>query len=322
MCKQILKAFNTTDYPVILADKTGKIKSKNIAAGKFLKGIRVGMLLSSAGKALASGNLSLDSALSPYKNALKVDVDENYSLYFFCLFLQRDDIDFSSEELEPLTLGEISFDPAESPKQKPSRLYTEIISAFSAFNKESNENNKMSDLGKAVSSIGERFIEGFRIFGTKALIEPTKAFKDQRFFLVNFNAFVYTVMRTAYIAMRLSQNGSAEIVCDYDENARRIFVSAKSKTDIDCNISGKSAHDFLSELIPELKTELEIEKHFEKESSVTKCSVQNGMFSMTSSLSANPPSTLTLKSFSEDRSEQLIDSFFKDFFDDLHNSIK
>lgn len=322
MCKQSIKSFNTTDYPVILADKNGKIKSKNIAAGKFLKGIRVGMLLKSNSKVLENGNLSLDSTLSPYKNALKVDVDENHSLYFFSLFLQRDDIDFSSNEIEPLTLNELSFNSADFPKQKPGRLYTEIISAFSAFNKDFYESDKMSDLGKAISSIKERFIEGFRVFGNKALIEATKEFTDQRFFLVNFNAFVYTVMRTAYIAMKLSQNGSAELICDYDENARRIYVSAKSKTGIDCESKNKNAHDFLSELIPELKTELEIEKHFEKESHVTQCSVQNGIFSMTSSLSADPPSTLVLKSFSEDRSEQLIEALFKDFFDDLHKSIK
>ena len=322
MCKKSFRVFNTTDYPVILADKDGKVKSKNIAAGKFLKGIRVGMHLSSAGKVLPNGNLSLDSTFSPYRNALKVNIDEDHSLYLFSLFLQRDDIDFSSEELEPLTLGELSFEPNEATKKKPSRLYTEIISAFTAFDKEPSENDRMYDLSKAISSIGERFIEGFRVFGNKALIESTNAFKDQRFFLVNFDAFVYTVMRTAYIAMRLSQNGSAEIVCDYDENARKILISAKSKADIECEANGKNAHDLLSKLIPELKAELEIEKHFEKDSHLTKCSMQNGIFSMTSSLSANPPSTLTLKCFSEDRSKQLIDAFFNDFFDDLHNSIK
>ena len=322
MCKQSIKSFDTTDYPVILADKNGKVTAKNIAAGKFLKGIRVGLLLSHAGKVLKNGNLSLDSTLFPYKNALKVDVDENHSLYFFSLFLQRDDIDFSIEELDPLTLSDLSFEPAESTNKKPSRFYTEIISAFSAFNKGSHENDKMSDLEKAMSSISKHFLEGFKIFGNKALVETTQAFKDQRFFLVNFNAFVYNVMRTAYIAMRLSQNGSAEIICDYDENAHRIFISAKSKTDIDCETKNNSAHDFLSELVPELKAELEIEKHFEKDSLVTQCSVQNGIFSITSSLSADPPSALILKSFSEDRSEQLIESFFNGFFEDLHNSIK
>ena len=95
MCKQSIKSFNTTDYPVILADKNGKIKSKNIAASKFLKGIRVGMLLKSNSKVLENGNLLLDSTLSPYKNALKVDVDENHSLYFFSLFLQRDRAGFA-----------------------------------------------------------------------------------------------------------------------------------------------------------------------------------------------------------------------------------
>ena len=322
MCKQSIKSFNATDYPVILADKNGKVTAKNIAAGKFLKGIRVGMLLSSAGKMLKNGNLSLDSTFLPYKNALKVDVDKNHSLYFFSLFLQRDDIDFSIEELDPLTLSEISFAPAECTNKKPSRFYTEIIDAFSAFNKESHENDKMSDLEKAISSIRERFIEGFRIFGNKALVESTQAFKDQRFFLVNFNAFVYSLTRTAYIAMKLSQNGSAEIVCDYDENARRIFISAKSKTDIDRESKNISVHDALSDLLPELKAELEIEKHFEKDSLITQCSVQNGIFSITSSLSADPPSALILKCFSEDRSEQLIESFFNEFFEDLHNSIK
>ena len=267
---------NAAAFPVIAADESGTVIAKNRAAYTYLKSIRIKSSLSVKASFFDNGVLTLTGGDQPFRHAVGVPVGAGGKTVTIFLFLPSAQ---SGNGFDPGDAARI-FDIIKSVRETAgtSRIYSEIAEAFAAFDRENAEGGETTDVPKTAEILNRRFSSGFRALGYRATITCTDGTVRQRYFKLNFHAFVYSVLTAAYVAMRLSSSGAAEVVVDYDEDARRLFVTSSSRTSAKMPRGVRCAEDAVSALVPEFAVEMTADRDFSPERAPKKCMIKNGVF--------------------------------------------
>ncbi|MBO4429426.1 MAG: hypothetical protein J5832_05680 [Clostridia bacterium] len=320
MSELLIDSLNGSDLPVIVVDENGRIAGKNLAAYKYIPKLRLGLRLQNIADLSDDGTVTLRCDSSTFKRALAIDLDGGKTLYVFTTKLQNGNDGGEKSDVCKLTLNEAL---GKSDRVgKPHRLYREIADAFGHFDPTLCGTAEYCDIDGVFKLVERRLSSGFRSLGYSARLSLTESAKAQRFFTVNVSSLVYAVMRCAYIAMRLSQNGSAEVTVDFDETAEELVVSASAKTDKALPRGTFDAYGAISYLVPETAIEMKIDGALQSGvMSKARYALRDGLFTLDVPMAAKPYSALVLHARSA-RFETAIKEIFYRFAEKTRRCFK
>lgn len=277
---------------MIVVDEDGRIAGKNLAAYRYIPKLRLGLRLQKIADFSDDGTITLKCDSPTFKRALAISVGDK-TLYVFPTKLQNGDFDADKDVIRKLTLKEAVGSGDNS--VNPNRLYKEIADAFGHFDVKLCGVASYCDIGVIVKLLERRLSSGFRSLGYGARLSLTESAKAQRFFTANICSLVYAVMRCAYIAMRLSKNGSSEVTVDFDETSDELTVSASAKTDKTLPCGDFNAYGAISYLVPETAVEMKIDDALSHGVlSKAKYTLRDGLFTLNVPIAAKPYAELAL----------------------------
>ena len=267
---------NAAAFPVIATDESGTVIAKNRAAYTYLKSIRIKSSLSEKASFFDNGALTLSRGDMPFRRAVGVPVGVGGKTVTIFLFLPSAQSGNGFETFDAARVFDIIKSGREAGDAR--RLYSEMAEAFAAFDRDGTDGGETTDVPRTAEILNKRFSSGFRALGCRAAVSCTDGVICQRFFKLNFHAFVYSVLTAAYVAMRLSQSGAADVVIDYDEDARRLYVTSSSRTSAKMPRGAKCAEDAVSALVPEFAVEMTADRELSPERAAKKCTIKDGVF--------------------------------------------
>lgn len=310
---------NAAAFPVICLSPDGRVAAKNRAAYTYLKSIRMKNSLSSKASFSECGNLMLTDAEASFRYAVLFPVavgGETVRIFMFLPLAQSGEMFEKDEKIDAkLIFDEIGRGNAAA---EPQRVYAEMAWAFSAFDRDSAINGSTTDVVKTADILNKKLSSGFRALGYRATVGCTDDTMRQKYFKLNFNAFVYSVLTAAYVAMRLSQKGTAEVTVDYDERIDCILVTSRSRTEATMPQGVKCAEDAVAKLVPEYAIEMMIDKKLSPNRMEKKCSIRDGLFAFTIPLKVDTRSL----SLCSRASLYTLDDIVGKMFDDFKSSTK
>ena len=292
MSELLIDSLNGSDLPIVVVDEDGRIAGKNLAAYRYIPKLRLGLRLQKIADFSDDGTITLKCESPTFKRALAISVGDK-TLYVFPTKLQNGDFDADKDVIHKLTLKEAVGNG--NHVGKPNRLYKEIADAFGHFDPKPCMVAEHCDMNGVVRTLEKRLSSGFRSLGYCTRLSLTESAKAQRFFTVNICSFVYAVMRCAYIAMRLSKNGSAEVTIDFDETSEELIVSASAKTDKTLPRGNLDVYDAISYSVPETTVEMKIDGALSRGvMSKASCTLRDGLFTLDVPIAAKPYTELVL----------------------------
>lgn len=313
---------NVASFPIIATDEYGKITAKNRAAYSHLPKIRVKSSLCNKASFLRNGDIVLSDTSSPFRYAVCLPTDTLSGLmkiYMFLPSLQNENARRDAESID----AERIFDIIKSRRNDalPVRVYSEIVAAFAAFDRGSSENGVVSDVAESAAILDKKLSSGFRALGYRASVTCTGEIVAQRYFKLNLYSFVYSVLTAAYIAMRLSKNGAADVVVDYNGITETINITATSKTDAKCPVDTRSAEDAIAFLVPELAVEMAIDKEFSIGAVPKTCTIHDSTLKLCIPVSVNTRQTV-LSGITWISESDLIDRLFTSFKESSRKALR
>ena len=271
---------NAAPFPVICLSSDGRVAAKNRAAYTYLPKIRMKSSLSRKASFSECGNAKLQDADSPFKYAVCVPLNVNGETVRICLFLpSAQSGEFYENAKTPDAARLLEIIKRERESIEPRRIYSEMAEAFSAFDRE-NVDGSPTDVAKTAEILDKLFSSGFRALGCRATVRCSDAVKAERFFKLNFFAFVYSVMTAAYVAMRLSDRGTAEVTVDCGDTDGYLSVTSSSRTNAQMPKSVSCAEDAVASLVPEYAIEMTADRELSTCRAPKKCSIKDGLFKL------------------------------------------
>ena len=313
---------NAASFPIIAADADGKISAKNRAAYSHLPKIRVKSSLCNKASFLRNGSILLNDASAPFKYAVCLPIETLSGIkkiYMFLPSLQNENARHDTEIIDAERLFEII--KSRRIEVLPVRMYSEIVAAFAAFDRGSSENGIVSDVAESAALLDKKLSSGFRALGYRASVTCTGEIVAQRYFKLNLYSFVYSVLTAAYIAMRLSKNGAADVVVDYDGITEMINITATAKTDVKYPVDSRSAEDAIAFLVPELAVEMAIDKEFSLGAVPKTCSIHDSTLKLCVPVSVNTRQTV-LSGITWISESDLIDRLFTSFKESSRKALR
>lgn len=305
---------NAAAFPVICLSEDGRVTAKNRAAYTYLKSIRMKNSLFPKASFSECGNMMLKDANVPFRYAVSFPVavgGETMRIFLFLPSVQSGEMFEKNEKIdEKLIFEAIGRGNAAA---EPRRIYAEMAEAFSSFDRSDALNGSTTDVPRVAEILDKKLSSGFRALGYRATVGCTDDLTGQKYFKLNFNAFVYSVLTAAYVAMRLSQNGTAAVTVDYDERIDYIFVTSRAKTSSKMPIGAKCAEDAIAALVPEYAIEMIAEKALFPERMEKHCSINGGLFTFTIPIKVDTRSL----SFHSRASLYTLDDIVGKMFDDF-----
>jgi len=301
MSESFIDSLNVAAFPIIAVDAGGKVIGKNLSAYKYIPKLRLGCSLYKNTRVSDDGMLELTCESQTFKTAIRVDVDGTDALYMFPTQIQNGMFKIEQKDARNISLTDISRSCAAT--SSPNRLYKEIASAFGNFDRSLCGGKQSCDLINTLDLLKKRLSNGFRALGYSVHMSMTDDVRLQRFFEINVCSLVYTVMRSAYIAMRLSQNGTAELTLNFDERTNLFTVASASMTKKTIPKNILSANEAISYLVPEISLEMKIDAALGSAPYDFTCSICGGIFTSKVMLEARAYTDLVLgcRSFAADK---------------------
>ena len=272
---------NAAAFPVICLSPDGRVAAKNRAAYTYLPKIRMKSSLFPKASFSKSGNAMLGDATLTFRYAVCVPIVSHGETVRILLFLpsaQSGEFFDGDENCDAERIIEMI--KSGRGTAEPRRLYSEIAEAFSALDRESTSYSSATDVTKTAEILNKRLSSGFRALGYRATVNVTDSVKNQRYFKLNFYAFVYSVLTAAYVAMRLSQSGAADVTIDYDGESEHVIVTSTSRTAAKMPTGARCAEDAVAELVPEYAIEMMADKALSPDHTPKKCSIKGGLFTL------------------------------------------
>lgn len=276
--------FESAAFPVIVSGAAGKIISKNSSAKKFMPKMRLSSSIFK-GATVNGDVLVLSRDDTPFKNAVIINSEigtEKIAIYLFCPQIQEANIE--SEDIK-IDIDEIDF-TKDFPKDTfYTRMYGDIASAFTAVCRCQTSRKNMIDVCSAVGSLKKR-LTSLRAVGKRISVKCADIVASEKFFTLNTRAFLFSVMRTIYIALRASKNNEAELLIDYRKDISAIEISAATpaRDDISQHIGDIDRKIIAPECSVEFKIDDIINHRSPFESS---CFVKGGNFHVRSAVFAD-----------------------------------
>ena len=182
---------NAAAFPVICLSEDGCVTAKNRAAYTYLKSIRMKNSLFPKASFSKCGNIMLTDAGAPFRYAVSFPVSVGSETVKILLFLPSAQSGEMFEKDEKLDMKSI-FDALGrgNTKTAPQRVYAEVAEAFSAFDRDYAMSGSTTDIVKTAMLLDNKLSKGFRALGHRATVGCTDDLMGQKYFKLNFNAFV------------------------------------------------------------------------------------------------------------------------------------
>ena len=314
---------NAAPFPVICLSENGSVTAKNRAAYTYLKSIRMKNSLSLKASFSECGNMMLKDANVPFRYAVSFPVavgGETMRIFLFLPSVQSGEMFEKNEKIdEKLIFEAIGRGNAAA---EPRRIYAEMAEAFSSFDRSDALNGSVTDVPRVAEILDKKLSSGFRALGYRATVGCTDDLTGQKYYKLNLSALVYSVLTAAYIAMRLSQKGTADVTVDYDERIDCIYVTSRSRTAATMPEGVKCAEDAIAALVPEYAIEMIAEKALFPERMEKNCSINGGLFTFTIPIKVDTRS-LSLRSHASLYTlEDIVGKMFDDFRSGAKTTLK
>lgn len=286
---------NAAAFPIIAANENGTVVAKNGAAYAYLPKIRIKSSLSPKASFLKN-DIILKDAGAPFRYALCVPVKTERSatnIYMFLPSIQSEKSFSAAAMADRERIFEIV--GSSGVGAEPRRAYSEIAAAFTALERQNTGDGLPADVPETAKLLGRRLSSGLRSLGFRATVTCTDDVTSERYFKLNFHAFVYSVLTAAYVAMRISSSGTAEVTIGFDERIDTVFVSSRSATDASMPRGAKCAEDAIASLVPECAIEMMIDKSL-SHAMAKMCTIKGGIFEFCIPLAAETRSAVVRSS--------------------------
>lgn len=317
------ESMNAAPFPVICLSENGRVTAKNRAAYTYLKSIRMKNSLFPKASFSECGNLMLKDAESPFRYAVSFPVAVGGKTVNILLFLPSAQSGEMFEKDEKID-AKLIFEAIRrgNAAAEPRRVYAEMAEAFSSFDRGDASNGSTTDVPRAAEILDKKLSSGFRALGYRATVRCTEELAAQRYYKLNLSALVYSVLTAAYVAMRLTQKGTAEVTVDYDERIDCIFVTSRSRTAATMPKDVKCAEDAIAALVPEYAIEMIVEKSLFPELIEKKCAIKDGLFTFTIPLKVDTRGKTFRSHASLYSLEDIVGKMFDDFRSGAKNMLK
>ncbi len=305
---------NAAPFPVICLSENGSVTAKNRAAYTYLKSIRMKNSLFPKASFSECGNMMLKDADAPFRYAVSFPVAVGGKTVNILLFLPSAQSGKMFEKDEKID-AKLIFEAIGrgNAAAEPGRVYAEMAEAFSSFDRGCVVNGSTTDVPRVAEILDKKLSSGFRALGYRATVGCTDELAAQKYYKLNLSALVYSVLTAAYVAMRLSRKGTAEVTVDYDERIDFIYVTSRSRTAATMPEGVKCAEDAIAALVPEYAIEMNVEKALSPERMEKKCSIKDGLFTFTIPLKVDTCGTTMSSHASLYSLEDIIGKMFDDF---------
>lgn len=314
---------NAAPFPVICLSENGSVTAKNRAAYTYLKSIRMKNSLFPKASFSECGNMMLTDADAPFRYAVSFPVAVGGKTVNILLFLpsaQSGEMFEKDEKIDAKLIFEAI--GRGNAAAEPGRVYAEMAEAFSSFDRGGVVNGSTTDVPRVAEILDKKLSSGFRALGYRATVGCTDELAAQKYYKLNLSALVYSVLTAAYVAMRLSRKGTAEVTVDYDERIDFIYVTSRSRTAAAMPEGVKCAEDAIAALVPEYAIEMMADKMLSPERMEKKCSIKDGLFTFTIPLKVDTCGTTMRSHASLYSLEDIVGKMFDDFGSGAKKTLK
>ena len=314
---------NAAPFPVICLSENGSVTAKNRAAYTYLKSIRMKNSLFPKASFSECGNMMLTDADAPFRYAVSFPVAVGGKTVNILLFLpsaQSGEMFEKDEKIDAKLIFEAI--GRGNAAAEPGRVYAEMAEAFSSFDRGGVVNGSTTDVPRVAEILDKKLSSGFRALGYRATVGCTDELAAQKYYKLNLSALVYSVLTAAYVAMRLSRKGTAEVTVDYDERIDFIYVTSRSRTAATMPEGVKCAEDAIAALVPEYAIEMMADKMLSPERMEKKCSIKDGLFTFTIPLKVDTCGTTMRSHASLYSLEDIVGKMFDDFRSGAKKTLK